>query len=194
MKSKLCHKCNTTRPASEFYKRTLKNKVTLQPWCKKCCHRYHKANYPAKKEAYRARERKYKIADPDKLRERQRCASKRWRDRNITKCRKTVAAYRKTANGIASRRRSDSMRRAKRKISDPEASLLIAGWRKLPEMDCYWCGRSVPSGMWEVDHAVPLSKWGTHEAANLVAACYPCNRAKGAKMPYDFERELWGKD
>lgn len=32
---------------------------------------------------------------------------------------------------------------------------------------------------WEVDHDVPISRGGSNEFKNLVAACFSCNRSKG---------------
>ena len=34
----------------------------------------------------------------------------------------------------------------------------------------------------EVDHARPVAAGGDHHPSNLVAACRPCNREKGARM------------
>jgi len=43
---------------------------------------------------------------------------------------------------------------------------------------CYYCGRSAPDVVLEVDHIHPRSKGGTHRRANLRAACFDCNRGK----------------
>lgn len=48
---------------------------------------------------------------------------------------------------------------------------------------CFYCG-----GPYEHDdHVIPLSRGGTHERANIVPACQPCNNRKYNKLP-----EEWG--
>jgi hypothetical protein len=42
---------------------------------------------------------------------------------------------------------------------------------------CEYCGRRAS----EVDHVIPISRGGSNEPTNLVAACYDCNRGKRAK-------------
>lgn len=52
---------------------------------------------------------------------------------------------------------------------------------------CQYCGaRGVPL---ECDHVFPISKGGSNEDDNLVAACVPCNRSKGAKTPEQWRGE-----
>lgn len=50
-----------------------------------------------------------------------------------------------------------------------------------------YCGaRGVPL---ECDHVFPISKGGSNEDDNLVAACVPCNRSKGANTPEQWRGE-----
>jgi len=44
---------------------------------------------------------------------------------------------------------------------------------------CAYCGAS--DGPLECDHILPVSKGGGHDPSNLIAACFDCNRSKGAK-------------
>jgi hypothetical protein len=46
---------------------------------------------------------------------------------------------------------------------------------------CHYCSEDAAT----VDHKVPLIAGGSDARANLVAACEPCNTAKGS-MPYDL--------
>lgn len=48
---------------------------------------------------------------------------------------------------------------------------------------CAYCGDLAPD---QVDHVIPLSRGGTHDRANLVPACKPCNMDK-----LDFTLEEW---
>ena len=45
---------------------------------------------------------------------------------------------------------------------------------------CVYCGTKEKIGL---DHIVPRSKGGSDTPDNLVAACFPCNRKKGARTP-----------
>jgi 5-methylcytosine-specific restriction endonuclease McrA len=43
---------------------------------------------------------------------------------------------------------------------------------------CFYCGGRAQ----HIDHFVPLSRGGSHDLDNLVAACAACNLSKGAKL------------
>ncbi len=50
---------------------------------------------------------------------------------------------------------------------------------------CHYCGQEANT----VDHLIPISKGGTDEATNMVAACIKCNSGKRDRMtPSFFER------
>ena len=51
---------------------------------------------------------------------------------------------------------------------------------------CVYCGAS---DRLECDHVIPVAQGGTDSLENLVTACLPCNRDKGARTP-----EEWGKN
>lgn len=44
---------------------------------------------------------------------------------------------------------------------------------------CVYCGEPATTA----DHVIPVSRGGTDDRSNLVAACAICNGAKGDKMP-----------
>ena len=46
---------------------------------------------------------------------------------------------------------------------------------------CQYCAKKLSEKKLTVDHVVPLSKGGTHEWSNVVAACGTCNNKKGNK-------------
>lgn len=50
--------------------------------------------------------------------------------------------------------------------------------------ECYFCGKKTKN--LSVDHLVPLSRGGTDDPTNLVAACHHCNQLKGNKTPKEF--------
>lgn len=51
---------------------------------------------------------------------------------------------------------------------------------------CQYCGDR--GKKLECDHVVPVSKGGSHDDANLVTACYGCNRSKGSKLMSEWEK------
>lgn len=59
---------------------------------------------------------------------------------------------------------------------------------------CWYCGVPLKIKTFQVDHTMPTSRGGTHEFANLVPACRPCNSKKQgstaeeflARMPWRF--------
>jgi hypothetical protein len=52
---------------------------------------------------------------------------------------------------------------------------------------CHYCGRALSlDGTWHIDHQMPQALGGTDDAANLVAACAPCNLAKRDRTAIEF--------
>lgn len=51
-------------------------------------------------------------------------------------------------------------------------------------MCCAYCGST--SGPHEIDHVFPVSRGGKTDQENLVIACRPCNRSKGARTPEEL--------
>lgn len=48
---------------------------------------------------------------------------------------------------------------------------------------CRYCGKRLDDGTVTIDHILPVSRGGKHEATNLVAACRPCNYRKKTQTP-----------
>ncbi|WP_431861427.1 HNH endonuclease [Azospirillum sp.] len=53
---------------------------------------------------------------------------------------------------------------------------------------CQYCGAR--SDKMECDHVVPVSRGGSNDPENLVAACYDCNRSKGSKLVSEWLAEV----
>ena len=55
---------------------------------------------------------------------------------------------------------------------------------------CQYCGRHIaelrPRESLTRDHLIPLSRGGTNEWTNVVAACSPCNTRKGNRLPEEI--------
>lgn len=52
---------------------------------------------------------------------------------------------------------------------------------KRDEFRCQYCGRHPPEVLLEVDHVVAVVEGGDDSEANLITACFDCNRGKGAR-------------
>ena len=50
---------------------------------------------------------------------------------------------------------------------------------------CQYCGATPPTAILEIDHIEPKSKGGGDDIDNLITACFPCNRGKGATQLKD---------
>lgn len=53
---------------------------------------------------------------------------------------------------------------------------------KRDSFKCQYCGKSAPEVILEIDHIKPVSKGGTNDMTNLVAACSACNNGKRANL------------
>jgi len=62
-------------------------------------------------------------------------------------------------------------------------------WESAQAKICEYCGINC-SGEYHIDHIVPLSKGGPHQAHNLAIACKTCNTSKGDKDPDQFLDEI----
>lgn len=123
-----------------------------------------------RKEWKREYDREYRERTRDKQRE----WSRNWAEKNKEK--RLAISH----NHKAKRRRQESGG-----ISTSDLAEWISDQKKV----CYWCGSDCKD-KFHVDHYVPLSKEGKHEAENLVIACPTCNLRKSAKDPYDFAQEV----
>lgn len=90
-------------------------------------------------------------------------------------CKREFARQRK-AKGLTGERGSTHASRKRR-----QETLARASHR------CFYC--TAPASI--EDHYVPLAKGGADSAENTVAACQPCNSAKGDKMPKEFMESEW---
>lgn len=119
---------------------------------------YHR-NAEQQRERARLSMQRWRAEHPEGERERKR----RYREANIDKVRKRE-------------RENTHRRRALMGATSPQLAEHMANLVTLP---CAYCGAIDDI---TIDHIVPLSRGGKHEADNLTAACYSCNCSKGAKM------------
>lgn len=56
---------------------------------------------------------------------------------------------------------------------------------------CCWCGEGVEDGTsMSLDHLIPYSQSGSHEASNLVTACSRCNSSRADRTVRDFSQAV----
>jgi hypothetical protein len=79
----------------------------------------------------------------------------------------------------------------KRQVSSDSQRLPWQEWAAIRESifkrddyTCGYCGKQ--GGRLECDHVVPLSRGGTNDRANLITACYDCNRSKGTALVIEW--------
>jgi 5-methylcytosine-specific restriction endonuclease McrA len=174
IRAKTCTKCGETKPNDGFC-RDSKAPDQLSWSCKACLNessrKWHAANRERSKERTREWHRQNR---PD---ETARAAAvkraREWCEQNPDKLR-------------ASRKNRKHNRRARERggMTAPE----LRQWESAQRKVCHWCGDKCAT--YEIDHRVPLAKGGKHEAQNLVIACQPCNRKKGARCPVEFAQSL----
>ena len=125
-----------------------------------------KAKREANKEAKRAYDKQYGIANSAKKVER----AKVWIKSNPDKRAAILFSY-------------DGRRRSQKAQGDSTAA--IREWVKAARKVCYWCNSKCADD-YHIDHYQPLSKGGEHRISNLVIACPTCNLRKNAKDPLEF--------
>jgi hypothetical protein len=61
------------------------------------------------------------------------------------------------------------------------------------EFACFYCGAKVPDVTLQIDHVVPVSRGGTNDGWNLVAACAECNMGKldGTPLETTVQQAQW---
>lgn len=82
-------------------------------------------------------------------------------------------------NGAAHRRRSRTRDNGIYRVSASD----IRKMRARQSGECSYCGRVANL---TVDHIIPIARGGSHSPGNLILACGPCNRSKGARTVMEW--------
>lgn len=179
---KLCRKCDTVKPLSEFGKNRAR-KDGLQDLCKPCRNAYKiewRRKNPEKRKEY---DRRYYQKHGDKRREYAKEhyppeyyaeVYKRWARNNPERVK-----YHKW------RRKALEKQQLGHVSSDIECRLLTeqAGC-------CLYCGEVLKD--YHLEHKIPLSRGGLHDDANLCLSCAGCNLRKHTKTSEEFMKEMSG--
>lgn len=173
---------------------------------------YDAARFQARKKEFLARNKAWRDANKDSIRDyragwraknkdKEYATCKRWRQNNAAHVARCEAA-RRAANPEAFRRADRKYkeanrdilrvrihnRNAKKRASASLVSLdIVAKLMHLQKGRCIVCRSSLKHKR-HLDHVVPLIAGGPHCDDNLQLLCPPCNLSKGAKDPLAFMR------
>jgi 5-methylcytosine-specific restriction endonuclease McrA len=134
-----------------------------------------------------------------KNRGRHRALSMRWQKEHPKESRAIKAAYKKrhpektragrirtSTASLASHAAREGARRAKTQKPTPAVLEIYRLSASDVELTCHWCSAITTRAERHVDHVLPLSLGGSHEADNLAIACRRCNLTKGRLHPEVF--------
>ena len=192
---KKCRKCHVPQSVDAFYVSSA-NKDGRHSYCKQCLSKTRKVRYLANREEEIKAAAVYNKLHPEKNRERvKRCQQKdlarahrlakasRNRPEHKERRKDYMAKYgRDHAEAHADR---EARRRAQKRTTAVEPVLR----REVHQRDCgccYLCHNPITLNEMHLEHAVPLSRGGSHTYDNCRAACAGCNLSKGAKLPREM--------
>lgn len=204
---KRCTKCGKDLPATpEYFYRDRSHADGLSSQCKECkapaAAKWALINPEKKKDAQRkwvaknkdrvtGYKRSYEVRNKDEQRERRKRWAKNNPDKVSAKNRKRKAYLaewmRKWRKDNPDKSRAVKARRRARENASPTHYTAADVKRQYNAQKgrCYYCGCSVKSNF-HVDHVIPLSRGGSNGPENIVIACQPCNKSKGAKLPHEW--------
>jgi hypothetical protein len=178
---KLCAKCETTKPTTEFYKDS-RRKCGLQSYCKACHGSVNAAWHASNREQQNAYSAEWKASNP----ERHAAHAVKYRAKNPEKASDCVSKW--IAANPEARRIYKHNRRAREtggKLSTGLSDRLF----KLQRGKCA-CGCKHPLGDdYHLDHRMPLALGGTNTDDNMQLLTATCNLQKSAKHPIDFMQQ-----
>lgn len=195
---KVCPRCETEKPATEFYKDRTKS-GGLMSHCKICVDTRRRQWALHNKERLQERLRIYyrqaKADNPEKVRQKAREAQARFKEKRPERAKRASLDWRKN-NPQLSRDSSRHWREnnpEKHALKNNRRRALKAGsggnvtpqeWQSLLNYYgniCLCCGVSGQDTLLTQDHIKPLSKGGAHSIENLQPLCGSCNTSKGVK-------------
>lgn len=195
---KRCSKCGETKALSEFYRdRAASDGLTYR--CKPCLRSAAKTWRQVHPERQAQNNRQWVSKHRDQRQKQQsawylrnqgqqRERVRQWRVANrehyIARHKRYVKRHPEKIKAIQNRRRARLMGNGGR-LTEQEWSTIKLSFNNT----CLRCGRCEPEISLSMDHVIPLSRGGRHEAANIQPLCFDCNRWKNARS-IDFRSEL----
>ena len=188
MKNKECKVCHEWKAKEQFRPPSRKT-------CNACAAKKRRERRLANLEQERATAKQYRETHQEEIakhkaqyqstvrgRELMLAAGRRYRhtDKGMARSRAQSARWGKTKKGRLSSRIRCARRRAR--LLNAPGVFTAKDWHeilRIQQNKCFYCNKtfseSLPTTM---DHVIPLSKGGSHDPKNIVAACRSCNSKK----------------
>lgn len=168
------HKYNTSEKAKATAKRYYQSEKGQRT---KKAYREGYEMTTEQKERYRLTGRKHEKEGKYKVRRKRYDATEKGKRMKAIKDKR----YAKTEKGRFAKHKTEIKR--KHQIATTDCTLTRKQWEEIKERyghACAYCGKVMER--LEMDHVIPLSKGGTHTAANVVPSCRTCNAKKGNRL------------
>lgn len=190
---KVCSKCGESKPLTDFPPRNDHSKDGLHTECRDCRRAYKREWMRRKRQANpewaRRVDREWREKNPEAALAKDRRFKKKnaaelrakARERNRANPEPKRASYRKWRQRNRDKELTRLATRRALLRDTPELREFISQMLKQP---CVYCGSTERIS---IDHVVPLSRGGKHEASNLAPACLPCNASKNNRLPSEWE-------
>lgn len=175
-----CIKCDKTFDESNFYNDRSKPNGK-KPRCKACD---KLSRDPEKRRKY---EKEY-WSDPER-KEKKKAHVKKSMIKNMEKHKRKRKEYLKTEAGINTQRKAGQVTRCKEKGAYIEHIDPLSLYHEQNGV-CYMCLEQFDFKDMEMDHLIPISRGGKHEASNVKMCCKKCNLKKGVKLPEELSYQM----
>ena len=175
--SKQCSKCGEVKTL-EVFSRDRRTRDGRMSWCKACHAEYLRTP------GYRELKRRYDQSVAGRGSQRQYRHSEIGRKTH----REAVRRHNQTVVGRVAKVRRSHARRARKAQVGGILTLTVLNLVSLQGGVCAYCERPFsdvrpPT----IDHVIPLSRGGTNDDSNVVAACRSCNSSKGSRTAVEFQ-------
>lgn len=184
----VCKVCGKT-----FYPSRTPSKLEPYKYCSNECRYTAQRSDPliAPEERNRQRAREWFYANRERAKEKRKMQYQREREKAIKAAHEWQQAHpdkvkasklRNYAKHTEDRKRDSAIRQARKRGA--EGSFTKEDMQRQYDKQnglCAYC--SIPlSGIYDIDHVIPISRGGSNWPTNLVCACRYCNRSKGDKI------------
>lgn len=174
---KFCTKCNQEKNV-QFFSKSKRSKDGLQSWCKECSNAARAKWNQENPEKRAAANKSWEERNQNKVREK----SLKWRNQNIERARENARNWKK--NNPDRHARIEQKRRALKALAD------IGDFPSLTELIEVYGSACMYPGCTDtnltVDHVIPLSLGGSHDATNAQILCKFHNSQKGNRNSNDY--------
>jgi len=187
MNTKKCTKCGLEKQVENF-KKDCSKKDGLSSSCKDCHKKLWKDNYHRYAESHRAKNRKYRIDNLEKVN----IFQKKYRVENFEKLREYTKHYRSEHREMYlfnKKAWKANKRAAKFGLSDKITSEDVKNIYIKYNGTCAYCGR-VLGLIYTIDHIIPYAKGGQNVPENITIACMQCNTKKHTDDAEVFKASL----